>query len=100
MVDLNIKLPESFLQEEEREGVVVSAELKKLWAVQLDLLCEFDRVCKKHGLRYILDFGTLLGAIRHKGYIPWDDDQDVSILCEDYDIYKMGVVKYDYLFVG
>ena len=88
MVDLNIKLPESFFLEEERDGYVVSAEMKQLWAVQLDLLNELDRVCKKYNLKYILDFGTLLGAIRHKGYIPWDDDVDVSMLREDYERLK------------
>ena len=85
MVDLNIKLPETFLLEEERDGYLVSAKMKQLWAVQLDLLNELDRVCKKYDLKYILDFGTLLGAVRHKGYIPWDDDIDVSMLREDYD---------------
>lgn len=85
MVNLNIELPESFFLEEERDGYLVSAKMKELWAVQLDLLNELDRVCKKHNLKYVLDFGTLLGAIRHKGFIPWDDDVDVSMLREDYD---------------
>lgn len=85
MVRLNIDLPESFFLEEERDGYLVSAKMKELWAVQLDLLNELDRVCKKYNLKYILDFGTLLGAIRHKGFIPWDDDVDVSMLREDYD---------------
>lgn len=85
MVKLNIDLPDSFFLEEERDGYLVSAKIKELWAVQLDLLNEFDRVCKKHNLRYILDAGSLLGAVRHKGYIPWDDDLDVSMLREDYE---------------
>ena len=46
------------------------SELRKLQLEQLDILVEFDRVCRKHDIKYIIDSGTLLGAVRHKGYIP------------------------------
>lgn len=51
--------------------------------IQLEMLIEIDSFCRTHNIRYILAFGTLLGAIRHKGYIPWDDDVDISMPLED-----------------
>lgn len=59
-----------------------SKELKK---IQLEILDAATSFCEQNGIRYWLDCGTLLGAIRHKGYIPWDDDVDLGMLREDYD---------------
>ena len=52
---------------------------------ELEILCWFDSYCREHNLRYSLAYGTLLGAVRHKGFIPWDDDVDVMMPREDYD---------------
>lgn len=85
MIETRLNIPTSFFDEEVRNDFLVTREVKKLWAVELDLLAELDRVCKKHGLRYAANGGTLLGAIRHKGFIPWDDDIDVMMPRSDYE---------------
>lgn len=84
---MNIKLdiPEKFFEGEELCGYYVSPKMKKVWAVQLDLLAEFARVCEKHNLKWWMDAGTLLGAARHKGFIPWDHDVDVMLLRSEYE---------------
>jgi len=64
---------------------VVDDVLRKVQLTQLEILLEVDRICKKHNLTYLLWAGTMLGAIRHKGFIPWDDDIDIAMKRDDYE---------------
>lgn len=84
-------LPEVFFKPETICDFYVDEKMKKVWAIELDLLYEFDRVCRAHGLKYFLIFGSLLGAVRHHGFIPWDDDMDVIMPRNDYEEFlKLG----------
>ncbi len=85
---------DSFYLEEERCGYTVSTEMKQVWAVQLDLLDRFQTMCREHHLRYFASGGTLLGAVRHGGYIPWDDDIDLMMFRDEYE--RMLTVAADY----
>lgn len=93
--DMRAILGEDFFKEEVRCDYLVPAEMKRLWAVLMDMYLSFAEVCDKYGFRYYVIGGTLLGAIRHKGFIPWDDDFDVAMPREDYDKF-MKVCKDDF----
>ncbi len=73
-----------FLKEEVLCGHTVSTKTKMLWSIQLGCLSELKKICERHNITYFASGGTLLGAVRHNGFIPWDDDLDVVMPYEDY----------------
>ena len=70
--------------DEIRNCFLVTSHRKKSWNVQLNMIKEVDRICKKYDIRYFAFYGTLLGAVRHKGFVPWDHDSDFVMLNPDY----------------
>jgi len=73
-----------FFKTEVRDGFEIQAMMKRAWAAQMEVLHVVAGVCKNNGIRYFADGGTLLGAVRHKGMIPWDDDIDICVVREEY----------------
>ncbi len=74
----------AFFEPEVREDFYISRMMKRLWAAQIVVLRAVDAVCARHGIRWYADNGTLIGAVRHGGYIPWDDDLDICMFRGDY----------------
>lgn len=84
----HMQFPDSFFEDEVRDGFYVPALMKRAWAAQLEVLEDVARVCKKHHIHWYAAYGTLLGAVRHGGFIPWDDDLDIWMFREDYNRFK------------
>ena len=64
--------------------------LEEIKQVELDILKYLHDLCEQHQIKYFIDFGTLLGAVRHKGFIPWDDDTDISLARDEFEkLYKV-----------
>lgn len=74
-----------FLQAETRNDYYISSKMKKTWQIQIEMLEEVKRICEKYNIIYLADSGTLLGAIRHNGFIPWDDDIDLGMTRDMYE---------------
>lgn len=80
-----LQFDKDFFLGETYQGFYVEPMMKCVWAAQLEVLEVIRGICEKHKIKYFAAYGTLLGAVRHKGFIPWDDDVDIMMLREDYE---------------
>ena len=71
--------------------------LKEIQKACLDTFLRLDEICRSLNIHYYMAFGTLIGVVRHKGFIPWDDDIDVMMLRKDYEILKTCILEYIYM---
>lgn len=83
----NLEFSSEYFYDEVKDGFYISEMMKRYWAAQLEVLKVIDDICKAHDLKWFANYGTMLGAVRHKGYIPWDDDIDITMLRDDYNLF-------------
>lgn len=83
-MEKELEFSADYFKTEVRDGFEIPAMMKRAWAAQMEVLHVVAGVCKNNGIRYFADWGTLLGAVRHKGMIPWDDDIDICVVREEY----------------
>ena len=83
----------SYFEDEVREGFYIPGMVKRSWATQLEILESVIKICNRHDLKWFAGYGTLLGAVRHHGFIPWDDDLDICMLKDDYDRFVEYAVR-------
>ena len=86
-----VEFSDEWFHDEVRSGFYVDSLQKCAWAAQIEVLMEIDGICKRNHIKWFADWGTLLGAIRHAGFIPWDDDIDICMLREDYEQFRKVV---------
>lgn len=79
-----LEFQKSFFDQEIRNGFYIDSTMKTVWAAEMEVLQKIAEVCDKYGLTWYAAYGTLLGAIRHEGFVPWDDDMDIWLLRKDY----------------
>lgn len=89
-----MKIPYEYFEDEVKDGFYVDSLMKCCWAAQEEVLNVIDEICRKFHIQYFAEWGTLLGTIRHGGFIPWDDDMDIMMKREDYNRF-LQVVKTD-----
>ncbi len=79
-----LQIPSDFFEREIRMNHEISEKFKRAWAIQLTVLDHVLEIADRHNIPVWLDYGSLLGAVRHKGYVPWDDDIDICAMRRDY----------------
>ena len=86
-------LMKEYILKEHNDGSVTTVRMLQMKL--LEMLKDIDKVCQKHQIPYWMSGGSALGAVRHQGFIPWDDDMDIAMMREDYEAFQKVVKELD-----